>query len=247
MAVEDNKGPRLEVAVVSSGATSGDFVKGGDSKATTSPEGIEEIDLSGLEEEEEGDEGAAGDGEKEEGGAKDDKAADSNDAPEAEAEGSGAAKEPPVGDLGEYDPANEELKGKFQERFWTEEEVDGKPQQVLNFAAITAELEANLKDGVENINKGTRAYLKDQLGISDRFIDEHIRGQLAIKQQAEGAFYDRVGGKEHYETMLDWGKGTYTAEQKRRFNAAMEKGGEDAADALDLLVSRYDKANPTAA
>jgi hypothetical protein len=213
---------RLEVAVSdNSDVTSGDFTGGEEASVKRGDPGFSEVDLKDLE----GDEGE-GDGEEGEGADK--------EQPEGE------VKEAPVGDLGEFKADDEEVVKKFDEHFFSEDGTQ------LQTARLTAELEANLKAGVTDINKGSREYLKHRFGISDEFISAHIQGVLASKELGDQRFYATVGGKDAYEAMKTWGSANYTADQKARFNAAMEKGGEAAAEQIELLQNRYAKANPKA-
>lgn len=229
---------RLEVAVVGSGATSGDFSKGEATVSTNTDGQRVEADLGDeldADLKDEGDEEAEGEAADDGDKANSEESADSD---EADGEADGEPSEAPVGELGEWNKDDAELAKKFHKHYWNEEGTE------LNFSKFSEELEANLETGVADINKGARAYLKDQLGVSDKFIDDHIKGQLALREQNDTKFYDIVGGKETYEKKLGWAKDGYTPEQKARFNAAIKKGGEDAQEALELLNTRFSKANP---
>jgi hypothetical protein len=51
---------------------------------------------------------------------------------------------------------------------------------------------------------------------------------------------DPVDGKANYEKMFNWAKKEgFTPAQKDRFNAAMQKGGDDAREQLELLKTRF--------
>lgn len=166
-----------------------------------------------------------GDGDKKEEPAADDKAEE-----EETAEGEGD-------DLGEFDPDNEEVVSKFDAKFTTEVEGGGVE---INSAAFSAEVDVDLKaGGTGALKPATYEYLKARFGVSKDYADSLIKGQLALRAQNEDAFYAKVGGAETYAKKLEWAKTGYTPAQKARFNAAVAAGGEEAADALDLLNAKY--------
>lgn len=141
-------------------------------------------------------------------------------------------------DLGAWDPDNAEVATKFDERYFAK---DGSE---LNMAAFSSEVAANAakEDGTPVLNEGTYGWLKDRMGVSKEAVDKIIAGQVALGAQNEDAFYKTVGGKEVYASKLDWAKRVYTAEQKARFNAAIDAGGDAAQEALELLNARWEKA-----
>lgn len=143
-------------------------------------------------------------------------------------------------DLGDWNADDEEVGKKFDERYFTEK--DG--SQLLNMDALSVEVAANLakEGGTAGLNAGTYGWLKDRLGVSKEYVDQIIAGQLAQREKNEEAFYSTVGGKDLYEAKLEWAKGVYTADQKARFNAAIKAGGDAAAEALELLNTRWEKA-----
>lgn len=140
-------------------------------------------------------------------------------------------------DLGEYNP---EDPSKFDERYFKDGKLDQK--------ALSDEFWANFAKaedkGSAALNANTLAYLEDRLGLSPEFVKQTCDA-LVLKAQAETSkVYERVGGQERFQEMVQWGKdGGYTPAQRERFNAAMQKGGEDFEDALDALALRFEKAN----
>lgn len=180
--------------------------------------------------------------------------AENEDAPEPEAEGEenteevGEEQEASEGDdaeapedLGEWNPEDPEVKAKYDERYFGE---DGK----LNRGVLADEFFRNYSKAENKadagLNESTYAYLNDTLGLSKETVKEIERGQLALAQQNDTAFFERVGGKDRYEAALKWGRdGGYTKEQQERFNALRKKGGPDFDDAVDALMQRYFRAN----
>ncbi len=230
------KGMELEVAVGGEGATSGTFERGAD--ASKPDLKVVEAEGQGVEFNKDGTvtetglRGTSDDAPKEE------QSESSEDA--LKEEESGEAPATPE-DLGDYDPANS---SKFDERYFSDAGGDEGP--TLNLAAFNAELAANLAADPENfdINKNTRGWLKDRLGISDQLINNHLAGLKAQQQVGQEAFYAHpdVGGKDAYEAKLAWGKENYTPDQKAKFNAALKAGGDAALEAVELLSARFTKA-----
>lgn len=144
-------------------------------------------------------------------------------------------------DLGAWDPDNAETAEKFDARYFKATD-DGASE--LNMEAFSAEVAANAakEDGTPALNEATYGWLKDRMGVSKDYADRIIKGQIALRQQSEDAFYKTVGGKATYEAKLEWAKGAYTPDQKARFNAAIQKGGTEAEEALELLNTRWEKA-----
>lgn len=163
--------------------------------------------------------------------------------------------------LPDFDPTNEEVTTKYDERFLTEhtDEADGSKSVVLNREAIADEIRANMaraEGATERPNEGTYKYLKEKLGITRDLVDAAIEGEKAKFTQAKAAMDEVTGGEEAWKAKITWasttkdasGKdiiGGYSKEQVARFNAAMKEGGEAAKEQIELLNERYSKANPT--
>lgn len=165
-----------------------------------------------------------------------DKGDDEGGSPDADAE---AKPLPAEVDPGEWDSAKPEVVEAFDKKYWDEE---GK---TLNLQAFNATLEANIALGNKpDIAPGERAYLKDRLGLSDEAISQHIAGVVLAAKANDDAFYALpfVGSKEAHEARIEWGKTGYTPAQKAAFKAAMDKGGEEAKEALEMLDMRFTKA-----
>lgn len=126
--------------------------------------------------------------------------------------------------------------------------TDGK----LRMDALSKQWWANAQaaeNGVGHLDEGTYAYL-DSLGIPKELVQQAEAGQQAINTQANQAIYARAGGKANLDLALKWGGpkekgglGGYTEEQRIAFNEALAAGGVKAAEAVDLLMSRYTKAS----
>lgn len=144
-------------------------------------------------------------------------------------------------DLGDWDPDNAETAEKFDARYFKSTD-DGSSE--LNMDAFASEVAANAakEEGTPVLNEATYGWLKDRMGVSKDYADSIIKGQIALRKQAEDDFYGRVGGKEVYDAKLAWAKDNYTADQKTRFNAAVQKGGAEAEEAIELLNTRWEKA-----
>lgn len=152
-------------------------------------------------------------------------------------------------DLPDYDAANEETVAAYKAQFTTE---DGQ----LNLDRIGLEADRNLqRDGKAELNPGTYAYLEALApGIITRSL---IDGQLAMRENAaahgetlrkaeDAKLFDVAGGPERLSAAKEWAKaGGMTEAQIARHEAALKSTNyEDRAEAVELLMTRYDKANP---
>lgn len=174
--------------------------------------------------------------------------AQDGDEPDAPAEDAPAAETPedePAApeldtDLPDFDPASDEVRTAYDAKYLTE--VDGKQQ--LNLNAFNAEAEAHMAAGKLDINKGSREYIKDLMGIDDAGIDTYLSGLESRHTAKVTELYTLAGGSEAYESMLGWARGTggYDAEAQAKFNSAVTKGGEEAETAIALLKSRFERA-----
>lgn len=164
----------------------------------------------------------------------------------AEGEADGDKPAPEADALPDWDPASQEVSDAYDNRYFKE---DGELDVT---GVLSQEFWSNFKkdpDAFKDPTKGglsdnTYAYLKDRLGLSKEAVIQVERGQLAIAQQAEQKFYNEVGGKARWEAAVQWGRENYSKDQQARFNAAMEKGGADAEDAVAALMGRYDQKHP---
>lgn len=122
--------------------------------------------------------------------------------------------------------------------------ADGK----LNMDALSAQWWANAQaheKGEGALTQSTYDYL-DSLGIPPEMVKAAEAGQQALNTQSVQSLYTAAGGKANYDTAIAWAskgdKPAYTPAQKDAFNRALDKGGETAKDAIDLLMSRHEKA-----
>lgn len=154
---------------------------------------------------------------------------------EEEAGGSDEASEPE--DLGDYDTSDETV-ARFDERYVTE----GGTLDVRG--SLSEEFWRNAKKGVDGLNPATYEYLKDRFGIDKDTVKDIEAAQKAEAARATESIYARAGGKERLMAAVEWGKGGgYTKAQRDRFNAIVNGNDPEAAsDAIDALMSRYEKA-----
>lgn len=125
-----------------------------------------------------------------------------------------------------------------------------KKDGMLDLSTLSTEWWSNRTSAGEgepgHLNPGTYEYLKS-LGIPEGMVKEVEAGQQALVSQSVNALYDRAGGKVNLETALKWATDkdapAYTTEQRTAFNEAMDKGGVAANEAVDLLMSRHEKAD----
>lgn len=157
------------------------------------------------------------------------------DEPEAPAEPAGE----PEAALPDFDPANDEVRGKYDQRYFTEE---GK----LNLATLTKEFWGNAKDNTPGtLNAGTYKYLEAQLGLTKDAVTSIEKGLVAQQRESNSAFFNKVGGRQRWGEALEWGKKNYTPEQRERFNAVLQGSDGIARDeAVEALMARFGKVSP---
>jgi hypothetical protein len=184
----------------------------------------------------EGAEGAAEDGPAKDETTDDDAGGDDK----ADEPGDDTAEDGDLPELPEFKADDPEVVKSYDEVFKT----DGK----LKMEALSKQWwnnAASAEDGQGHLDEGTYAYL-DSLGIPKEMVEAAEAGQAALNTQTNQALYARAGGKPNLDLALRWAangdKPAYTPAQQKAFNAAIDKGGETAADAIDLLMSRYTKA-----
>lgn len=149
-------------------------------------------------------------------------------------------------DLAEFDAASEEIVKAYNSTYKDE----GGNLLIDRFGL---ELDRNIqRDGKAELNPGTYSYL-ETLGIPRSLVD----GQIAMREnsaawqkvQAEKddlALFDLAGGPEALNAAKEWAtKGGYTeAQQKRHEDALKSTDKAVREEAVELLMTRYSKANP---
>lgn len=143
--------------------------------------------------------------------------------------------------LAPWDPANPEVTAAYEARYF-----DGNGK--LNLVAVTKEFWSNAKEGKNGtLHEDTYKYLEETLGVTKEAAKAIEKGLVADQAQEDSRFWQKVGGKARYQAALDWGKATYSAADKARFNAGIngtDTGARD--DVVDALLARYERANPRA-
>lgn len=197
----------------------------GPSSITVDPTEAEiDADL-GAQEAEDGDENLEGDGAEP---STDDVQKTDDDAGADEEQGDAA-------DLPDYNADDEAVIAKYDEKYLKQDE---KGNSVLNLDAFNDELNANYAEGKLDINPGSRQFVKDTFGVDDKAIDLYLAGLKVEADAKDNERYALVGGKDIWDSLVEWGKTNYTPEQQKRFNEAVQKGGDEAAEQVELLKAR---------
>ena len=184
---------------------------------------------------------------------------DGNDATVTKANTDQAAVEKPEGQqeqpgeqgilpaLPEFDAAKPEVAEAYDKAFLKEGQGGTKD---FNMAALSADWSKNVKvdaktgDFEGGLSESTLKWLETK-GI-DRATAKAVEAdQVAQIKLDRQEVFSAAGGAERYDAALKWAKdGGYNDTGKGQFNAALNAGGAARKDAIDLLMSRYDKANP---
>lgn len=79
-------------------------------------------------------------------------------------------------------------------------------------------------------------------GLSKQVIDAYIEGQKALAETKANKLLNYVGGQDKYNSMVEWAKSNYTAEQGKLFDDALFSGDEARVqEQVDLLAFRMTK------
>ena len=65
-----------------------------------------------------------------------------------------------------------------------------------------------------------------KLGLGKDVVDGYIQGQAAIQEAQAVKTYETVGGKEAYDSMINWAKENWTPDQINVFNTAVNSGDD---------------------
>lgn len=168
--------------------------------------------------------------------------------PEAKPEGE-VKEEKPEGDpeaLPEFDKASTEVVTKYDAKFLDAETGE------LNLQNISDAFWAGKTDELPGaLDASTKAWVRYTTGLSDKGIDD-VCAALVAQQQvtaSEGARqqHEWAGGAERFTAAFAWAAEGYDADRKARFDKAMKSGdAETRKEAVELLVARFDAANPAA-
>jgi hypothetical protein len=80
------------------------------------------------------------------------------------------------------------------------------------------------------------------VGIPKDVVDTYIAGQQALIEQAVGKVHALAGGKETFDSMLEWAKANIPEEEKVAFNSSMTGDINAQKLAVDALKAKYVKA-----
>lgn len=150
-----------------------------------------------------------------------------------------AATEGELEALPDWDPENEEVAAKWDERMFP---GDGTKLDTSHFAQ---ELEANMAEegGKPELSEQSYAYLEQRLGVGKEHVDQIIAGELALRQANQAKWAEMAGPKPVWDAKVAWGSENLPQDQKVAFNEAMQSG--DAIriqDQIDLLDARMKRA-----
>jgi hypothetical protein len=165
-----------------------------------------------------------------------------NEEPGSEEEGDEGGELPDT-----FDPEDPEVVAAFDAKYTLESgELDTE-------GALTAEYWANVEAGKDGLNDATYEYLASK-GISKATVKQ-VEAMAQTQKDAEQAsvksqdfkLFEIAGGADKLQAALKWGKeGGYTEAQQKRFNEITKgKDLEAKEEAVEALMARYRKANPT--
>jgi len=79
------------------------------------------------------------------------------------------------------------------------------------------------------------------MGMDERYLETHVAGSHALRQQHVNQVWEMSGGRETFEAMQGWANDALTDGEKIEFNDAVNSGNPDRARlAVDALRSRWE-------
>lgn len=127
----------------------------------------------------------------------------------------------------------------------------GKDGKGVNMANLTADWQKNMKVDAKTgaisggLSENTYKFLESQ-GLDRATVQAVEAGQVARLTADRAEHFNLAGGQEKYEGAIKWAKaGGYDAAGAAKFNSDIAQGGASRKDAIDLLMQRFTKANPT--
>ena len=129
------------------------------------------------------------------------------------------------------------------------------PPQTPQQPTLLEAKEAVVKEGLD-FDKYYNEYLENdtlsedsfkelnEKGMSPEMVSSWIEGQNAISEQVADMAYSSVGGKEQYNSILEWAGKALTEKEIGAFNSALEKGTVDESlFVIKSLNAQYQMAN----
>lgn len=141
-----------------------------------------------------------------------------------------------------------------QPRSETEGEPEGKPAEDPKAEPADADKAAAEKAGIDTASlekefaeNGTlteESYKKlEEAGIPKEMVDGYIQGRQATADLATFKAYETAGGKEAFESMVQWAGQNFSEEQAKAFNDGVMGSVEAVTEAVSNLKAAYVEAN----
>lgn len=122
----------------------------------------------------------------------------------------------------------------------------------FNMPALSADWSKNAKTDPKtgaitgSLSEDTYKYLETK-GIDRATVKAVEDGMVARMTLQRQEVFTRTGGEQNYAKAIEWArKGGYDAAATAKFNKDLNAGGPTRNDAVDLLMQRFNKANPAA-
>lgn len=113
----------------------------------------------------------------------------------------------------------------------------------FDIAAFEREFDARSSEGKGGLSPETYAWLEKK-GISADIANEVIQARIANNAALTKAYDDIVGGGDEKQKVLEWGRASYSAEEREAFNRIMAGNDVGATKlALKQLRAAYDAAD----
>lgn len=158
--------------------------------------------------------------------------------------GKGEAEAKPVSEeapVTEEEPKEEESTSETQPD--DEKSAEEQAKEAVEEAGLNFDELSNKYWETGTIEEADYASL-EKAGISRSMVDQFIEGQKAIVELEQSRVHNSVGGKDAYQSMIEWAKGSLSEAEVNAYDRAVNSDNmDDVLSAVKGLKARFDNEN----
>ena len=136
----------------------------------------------------------------------------------------------------------------LEKKMSSEQTTEATPQEAKEQAeeATGLSLDKFYQEYADNQELSEASYGElEKSGLSKDLVDSYIQGQTALAEKQSSEMFNEVGGKESYDSMINWASENLSETEINAFNKVMEAGNEDEMKlAISGMNSRFKSSNP---
>ena len=136
----------------------------------------------------------------------------------------------------------------LEKKMSSEQTTEATPQEAKEQAeeATGLSLDKFYQEYADNQELSEASYGElEKSGLSKDLVDSYIQGQTALAEKQSSEMFNQVGGKESYDSMINWASENLSETEINAFNKVMEAGNEDEMKlAISGMNSRFKSSNP---